>query len=206
MTTYYKHSETPIRKVAVFCSASNKVMQDYKNLAYSLGAMLATNGYELVYGGGEQGLMGEVARGAIDNQGVIHGILPHFLTFETTNAQFVTQYVESMSARKRDICHIADAYIILPGGFGTLDELFEVLTLKQIGQESKPIYLLDSTHDRIFSSAVHNLCNVLIEIGTIQKEDMNAFDEVQDLEELSTMLEGGFQKDYQPKVGKKDGE
>ena len=200
--TYYKVAAKPIQKVAVFCSASNKVMQDYKNLAYSLGAMLAINGYELVYGGGEQGLMGEVARGSVENGGIIHGILPHFLTFETNTSQFVTKYVDSMSARKRDICHIADAYVILPGGFGTLDELFEVLTLKQIGQEDKPIYLLDNTHDRMFSSAIHNLCSVLIEIGTIQIEDIHILNEVQDVEELATMLLHGYQKEYVSKIGK----
>ncbi|HIE24665.1 MAG TPA: TIGR00730 family Rossman fold protein, partial [Anaerolineales bacterium] len=131
--------------ICVFCGSSDAVHADYKKAAYEMGVVLAKKNISLVYGGGKTGLMGAVAKGVIENGGTAVGvIIPDMNTEALAQENLTRMEVEpSMHARKARMYELADAFIALPGGFGTLDELFETLTWKQIGEHDKPIGLLD---------------------------------------------------------------
>ncbi len=131
--------------ICVFCGSSDSVHTDYLLAARQMGVILAKNNIRLIYGGGKTGLMGAVAKGVIENGGTAIGvIIPSMNTESLAQEGLARMEVEpSMHARKARMHELADAFIALPGGFGTLDELFETLTWKQIGEHSKAIGLLD---------------------------------------------------------------
>ena len=131
--------------ICVFCGSSDSVHADYKLAARQMGELLAKNNIRLIYGGGKTGLMGAVANGVIENGGEAVGvIIPSMNTEALAQEGLARMEVEpSMHTRKERMYALADAFIALPGGFGTLDELFETLTWKQIGEHGKPVGLLD---------------------------------------------------------------
>ena len=131
--------------ICVFCGSSDAVHADYKLAARQMGATLAKNNIRLIYGGGKTGLMGAVATGVIENGGEAIGvIIPSMNTESLAQEGLARMEVEpSMHARKARMHELSDAFISLPGGFGTLDELFETLTWKQIGEHGKPVGLLN---------------------------------------------------------------
>lgn len=129
--------------VCVFCGAQNAVAQNHLQLAYDFGKDLAKNSMQLVYGGGDCGLMGKVANGALDGGGKVVGVFPRSLGRIEVEHQGLTQMflVDSMHERKQIMYDHADAFVVLPGGFGTLDEMFEVITWRQIGIHKKPVLI-----------------------------------------------------------------
>jgi uncharacterized protein (TIGR00730 family) len=134
-----------IRSVAVFCGASTGHLPAYREGAIALGQGLARAGLRLVYGGGRVGLMGAVADGAIAAGGNVVGIIPEFLTrSEVAHAGVAEMIVtDSMHSRKRLMFEMSDAFVSFPGGLGTMDETFEILTWRQLGLHDKPILLTD---------------------------------------------------------------
>lgn len=135
-----------MEKVTVFCASSNKVAEKYYSATTELGSILAKNNITVYYGGGKDGLMGALSRTILAEQGRIIGILPEFMRlFQWYNAD-ATQliWVKNMFERKQTLLNDTDAVICLPGGCGTLDELLEVITLKQLGQFDKPIVILNT--------------------------------------------------------------
>lgn len=132
------------RAVAVFC-ASRPGVEDYRELARDLGTALAASHATLIYGAGSRGLMGAVCDGVIAGGGEAVGVLPAFMDANGWTSQHSTRTVitTSMHDRKEWMEAHADAFIILPGGLGTLDELITVMTTRQLGQHTKPIILLD---------------------------------------------------------------
>lgn len=134
-----------IRRVAVFCGANSGIPRAYGALASELGATLAQRGLGLVYGGGKVGLMGLVADGALHAGGHVTGVLPRALVtaeLAHTGVQDL-RIVGTMHERKALMAELADAFVALPGGFGTLDESFEILTWLQLGFHAKPFGLLN---------------------------------------------------------------
>lgn len=131
--------------ICVFCGSSDAVHADYLLAARQMGNILAKNNIRLIYGGGKTGLMGAIANGVIEKGGQAVGvIIPSMNTPALAQANLARMDVEpTMHARKARMHELADGFIALPGGFGTLDELFETLTWKQIGEHGKPIGLLD---------------------------------------------------------------
>jgi uncharacterized protein (TIGR00730 family) len=134
-----------IRKVCVYCGSSPGSDPDFVAAATRLGQILAEHGVGLVYGGGSHGLMGAVARSVHDNGGDISGIIPEFLKskeqlFAEANDIVVTR---DMHERKRIMFERADAFVALPGGIGTLEELVEQLTWAQLGRHKKPIVVVN---------------------------------------------------------------
>ncbi len=117
----------------------------YAQIAYDLGAYLAQQGIDLVYGGAQVGLMGRVADGALEHGGRVIGVIPQFLETKEIKHHQLTELiiVKSMHDRKSKMNDLCDGVIALPGGFGTLEELFEVLTWAQLGLHQKPIGLLN---------------------------------------------------------------
>lgn len=132
--------------VCVFCGARSGARPAYAEAARATGAMLAERGWRLVYGAGDVGLMGEVARAAQAAGAATMGVIPTHLMKREVGKRDLTQLVitEDMHERKKVMFMNADALVALPGGPGTLDELFEVLTWRQLGLHAKPVFLLDA--------------------------------------------------------------
>ncbi|HGY56683.1 MAG TPA: TIGR00730 family Rossman fold protein [Caldithrix abyssi] len=135
-----------VSTLCVFCSSSDALETHYFDLAKQLGEALAQRKISLVYGGAHVGVMKHLALAVQKNNGKVHGIIPRII-FEKgiayEQADELT-LVDDMAQRKQIMENEADAFVALPGGIGTLDEVFEMLALKQLGQHNKPIVLLDS--------------------------------------------------------------
>jgi hypothetical protein len=142
-----------ISSVTVYCSSSANAPQTYFDEAEALGKGLAERNIGLVFGGGHVGLMGRTADAVMQAGGTVRGVIPRFLEEKEVAHYGITELhvVETMHERKMLLTGRADAFVILPGGFGTLDELMEILTWKHLGQHDKPIILLnvDGFWDRL---------------------------------------------------------
>lgn len=144
-----------MKRVTVFCGSSIGTDDIYKSKATLLGQLLAKHNLELVYGGAHVGLMGAVADAVLNNGGKAIGVLPIFLKTKEIAHEHLTQLilVETMHERKTKMNDLCDGVIALPGGFGTLEEFFEMLTWAQLGLHKKPIAILniDGFYDPLIS-------------------------------------------------------
>lgn len=140
-----------MKHICVFCGANSGKGSRYLAVAKELGLQLADRGQTLVYGGGSTGMMGAVADGCIERDGKVIGIIPEYLNRVEVAHPGVDQLitVKDMFERKCEMERISDAFIALPGGFGTFDEIFEVITLAQLNQHNKPVVLLN--HNNYFA-------------------------------------------------------
>ena len=134
-----------LRAVCVFCGSSAPADPRYRDAACALGALIARKGIDLVYGGGSVGLMGELADAALGCGGRVIGVIPAGLFAREVGHTGLTELreVASMHERKQLMYDLSDAFVALPGGLGTLEELAEVATWSQLGLHSKPVALLD---------------------------------------------------------------
>lgn len=132
--------------VAVFCGSKDGRHAIYQKDAAELGRLLATLGVKLVYGGGKKGLMGTIAQAVLDHGGKVTGVMPKSMTEWELQHEGLSEVaiVADMHSRKKLMYELSDAAIILPGGFGTLDELFEMVTWNQLKIHDKMIYILNS--------------------------------------------------------------
>ena len=133
-------------KVCVFASSSSRINNDYATAATNLGLLLARAKVDVVYGGGGIGLMGRLADAVLENGGTITGVIPSFMKDEGWDHSAVTKMIitSDMGERKKQMFAMADAIIALPGGVGTLEELTEAMTLKQLGLFKGPIIILNT--------------------------------------------------------------
>jgi uncharacterized protein (TIGR00730 family) len=133
-----------LRSVCVFCGSSSRVEETHRAAAAGLGELLAERAVRIVYGGGRVGLMGVLADAALARGGEVVGVIPEFLVgWEVAHAGLTDlRVVGSMHERKRTMADLADAFVVLSGGFGTLDETIEILTWKQLGLHDKPVVLV----------------------------------------------------------------
>mgnify|MGYP003324690258 FL=1 len=134
-----------MRSIAVYCGSSNGSETIFSKIAKELGHLLAKNNIKIIYGGGDMGLMGIIANAAFDNGGVVEGtITNHLADKEKKNLNISSiEVVETMHERKINMFNKADKFLILPGGIGTLEEFFEVLSWKQLQIHKKPIILFN---------------------------------------------------------------
>jgi hypothetical protein len=134
-----------MKRITVFCGSSMGKDPIFRDGALELGKVLAQNEIELVYGGAKIGIMGTVANSILENKGRAIGVLPHFLGSKEVAHDSLTELimVDSMHERKTKMNALCEGVIALPGGFGTLEELFEMLTWAQLGLHQKPIGLLN---------------------------------------------------------------
>ena len=132
-----------IKTVCVYCGSGPGTNPRFVEAAIAFGKELAENGIGLVYGGGSIGLMGAVANAVLDHGGAVTGIIPEFLTQQGNRADRVQELIvtDDMHERKRLMFERSDAFVALPGGIGTLEELVEQLTWQQLGRHNKPILL-----------------------------------------------------------------
>jgi len=134
-----------ITNITVFCASSSKVNTIYFKAAEDLGIQLAKENVSVYYGGGKMGLMGKLADTMLQNNGTITGVIPAFMVEQGWNHPDVNQVVvPDMHERKKYVTKIADAIIALPGGVGTMEELLEVITLKQLGKVLAPIIIVNT--------------------------------------------------------------
>jgi uncharacterized protein (TIGR00730 family) len=134
-----------MKRITVFCGSSSGTEEIYTSQAILLGQTLAKQNIELIYGGANVGLMGAVADGVLNAGGKAIGVLPNFLRSKEIAHKQLTELilVDTMHERKTKMNDLCDGVIALPGGFGTLDELFEMLTWGQLGLHKKPIAILN---------------------------------------------------------------
>ncbi len=134
-----------IKKICVFCGSRPGVKEEYVKAAHLLGESLARSGTELIYGGGNVGIMGEIANSVLSGGGRVTGVIPKTLVDKELAHRNLTELrvVKTMHERKALMSELSDAFIALPGGIGTLEEFFEVLTWAQLGFQKKPCALLN---------------------------------------------------------------
>jgi hypothetical protein len=134
-----------MKSICVYCGSADGISPDYLAAARSTGLTLARAGLTLIYGGGRTGLMGAVADGALDGGGEVTGVIVENMNTPALAHPSLTrlEVTATIHERKRRMYELADGYIALPGGYGTLDELFETLTWAQIGVHEKPVGLLN---------------------------------------------------------------
>lgn len=157
-----------IKRISVFCGSSVGTEEVYRTQAALLGKTLAQQNIELVYGGAKIGLMGAVADGALSEGGKVIGVLPKFLRSKEIAHEGLTQLVlvDSMHERKTKMNELCDGVIALPGGFGTLEELFEMLTWGQLGLHAKPVSILNING---FYDALIELLQIMVDKGLLKE-------------------------------------
>jgi uncharacterized protein (TIGR00730 family) len=158
-----------IRRVCVFCGSRSGVDAEYIRQARRLGELLVERDWELVFGGGSVGMMGAVADAVLARGGRVIGVIPEFLaTRELLHVGVPDmRIVDSMHTRKALMCELSDAFVGLPGGYGTFEELFEMITWAQLGLHAKPVGLLDTA---CFFEPLVNLVRHAIDAGFIKRE------------------------------------
>ncbi|WP_437774602.1 TIGR00730 family Rossman fold protein [Sorangium sp. So ce1097] len=134
-----------LSRICVYCGSSPGASPAYREAAVRLGELLVARGIGLVYGGGRVGLMGAIADAVLARGGEVTGVIPHFLNQREIEHRGLTELhvVDTMHERKAKMAALSDAFIALPGGIGTLEELFEAWTWTQLGSQDKPVGLLD---------------------------------------------------------------
>jgi len=134
-----------VKRLAVYCGSATPADPRYVQLAYDVGAELARQGIGVVYGGGRLGLMGAVAKGGLENGGEVIGVIPEALVRgEVANHDCQLTIVANMHERKAAFTQLSDGFLVLPGGVGTMDELWEAVSWAQLGYHSKPVGILNA--------------------------------------------------------------
>ena len=172
--------------ICLYGSGSKKIDKIYTDEAYKLGCKMAEEDHTLVFGGGDTGMMGACAKGVHDTGGKSIGIAPEWISeFEplcTECSKFI--YVDSMNQRKQEFLNNSDAFIISPGGIGTLDEFFEIITLKKLKKHDKEIIVFNINH---FYDTMLNMIDEMNQKGFLYKQE-EIFKEAEDIDEIFNHL------------------
>ena len=162
-----------MKSIAVFCGSRLGTNKELIESTYDLGKTLANKTITLVYGGAKIGLMGKVAQGAIDGKGKVIGIIPGFLQTKEIVSHDLTELIttKNMHDRKVMMYEKSDGFIIIPGGFGTMDEFFEISTWGQLGLHSKPIGILNTNgyYDDLIKQ-----CAKMVDLGFLAQANFDA--------------------------------
>ena len=177
-----------LHSLCVYCGSSDRVAEEYRRVAHQLGETMAVQGFQLVYGAGSTGLMGSLAEGALNAGGEVVGVIPsYFNTPQLAHSRLTRlEVVDTIHQRKSRMAELADAFIALPGGYGTFEELFEMLTWAQIGLHQKPIGLLNISS--YFDPLLAMIENALRE-GFIYEEHLTLFVYADNVEGLLDALQ-----------------
>ncbi len=158
-----------MKSVCVFCGSSMGFHPIYRKTTEDLGRMIAAEKLTLVYGGGSVGLMGVLANTVMENGGNVIGVIPRFLYDKEVGLDSVTELiiVDSMHERKQKMAELSNAFIALPGGIGTMEELFEIFTWSQLALIKKPVAILNVNH---FYDEVITFINKMVQEGFLRHE------------------------------------
>ncbi|MGF1473955.1 MAG: TIGR00730 family Rossman fold protein [Geminicoccaceae bacterium] len=178
-------------RICVFCGSRYGREQRYREVAKAFGEALAENGFELIYGGGDVGLMGTLADGALSRSGTVTGFIPERLLAREVGHRGLTRLdiTEDMFERKRKMIVGADAFVALPGGLGTVDEILDAVTLRQLGYHDRPIYLLDL--DGFWQPFVA-LVEAIVDAEFAGKTARALFQLKSDIDDIVNQLKGDF--------------
>lgn len=175
-------------RIAVYCSANNRVGEEYKSLARALGTWLAENGHTLVFGGATGGLMSEVSAGAREAGGEVIGVIPPRIIAAGRKSPMCTECVEvaNMSERKQRMRELADGFVCLPGSYGTMDEMMDVIASGTVGEHRKPLFIVNyrGFYDMLLAEIAH-----MKECRFIPEEEHYKPVTVETLEELYTQIQ-----------------
>jgi len=176
-----------IQSICVYCSSSNHIDQVYQDAAIDFGKELAQANFRLIYGGSNVGLMGLVADAALYHGGQVVGFTTkHLESVEGTHERLTELHVvDTMHTRKLMMSTMADAFVILPGGFGTLDELFEILTWRQLGMHNKPIIVGNING---YWDPLKALINHVIQQKFARENDINLITFATSISEIASLL------------------
>ena len=180
----------------MFGAGSTRIKEKYVGVAYLLGEQIAENNHTLVYGGGADGLMGATARGAKDNDAEVIAIVPKWIDkFERIydEADEIV-YTEGMNERKNLFLEKSDAFVILPGGLGTMDEVFEIMVLKKLKKHNKPIIILNCFN---YYNSLLTMISDMIDERTIVEDNTNIYEIIDNVEDIIPYLE---EYDYDDEV------
>ena len=187
-------------KICLFGAASDRIDKSYIEAVERLGEEIGKRGHSLVYGAGGTGLMGAAARGVKRAGGEITGVIPHFFREEAVEVIYTecTEiiYTDTMAERKGKMGELADAFVIVPGGIGTFEEFFEILTLKQLGQHTKPIALMDLNG---YYDGLEKFLEYSVEAGFIRNGVNHLYTCVSDPKEAIDYIENDVPKRYSVK-------
>lgn len=188
---------TDIQSVCVYCGSSSNVDEAYKDAATRLGNLIAETGWDVVYGGGRVGLMGLVADGALEKGAKVIGIIPEHIEEREVQHDSLTEMhvVDTMHIRKAMMVEKSQAFVILPGGLGTLDELFEIMTWKQLGLHDKPIVVVNM---KGYWAKLVELTQSLADAGFMRQEDMGLFTVVDSVEDVPQALKDAPNEKFDP--------
>jgi uncharacterized protein (TIGR00730 family) len=185
-----------LKRICVFCASSRGFDGVYAAAAGEFGARAAHAGLELVYGGGNAGLMGELARAALAAGGRVVGVIPRDLARQVSHVELSELIlVDGMHERKQRMHRLSDAFVALPGGIGTLEEIFEAFTWAQLGLHSKPVALLDTAG--FYAGLVAFLEN-MVGLGFLRREHFDSLIVAADPSELLRRMRE-FSPRYLPK-------
>lgn len=172
-----------MNRITVFCGSSSGTEEIFEITAKLLGRKLAQQNIGIVYGGAKIGLMGAVADGALIEKGIVIGVMPNFLESKEIAHEGLAELilVDTMHERKTKMNDLSDGVIALPGGFGTLEEFFEMLTWGQLELHKKPIGVLNING---FYDALISLCNTMVEKGFLKEENQQMLLVSDDIDDL----------------------
>lgn len=177
-----------IKSICVYCGSSGRAADLYKQAARRMGEIIGSNGRGLVYGGGRVGLMGLVADAALEAGSHVVGIIPEHIKVREVDHTGLSELhvVQSMHERKQMMVDRSDAFVILPGGLGTLDEFFEIMTWRQLGLHDKPIVVVNV--GGYWTSMMH-LIDVMIKEGFVRESDREWLQVVDSVEDVLAALD-----------------
>jgi uncharacterized protein (TIGR00730 family) len=175
-----------IKSLAIFCASSDGLDTTIFREAYEVGVFLALNNIDLIFGGSKLGLMGQVAKGVLENGGRAIGVIPEFLKTKEVAHTGLSDLImtNDMHERKMKMHDLSGGFVALPGGFGTLEEFFEILTWAQLGLHHKPIGILNS--NGYFDDLIEMMHN-MVRKGLLREENLN-------LVLISETIEGLYKK------------
>ncbi|MDG1707846.1 MAG: TIGR00730 family Rossman fold protein [Emcibacteraceae bacterium] len=179
---------TNINSICVYCGSRSGNKADFSELAVKVGEILGQNNIKLIYGGGNVGLMGIIASSVMDNGGQVHGIIPGHLDKSEVSHDGISELtvVDNMHQRKRLMFDQSDAFLVLPGSIGTLDETIEVITWAQLKLHDKPIIILN--HNNYWQPFLH-LLNNIIENEFTTSETLKLFHVIESADQVLSLLE-----------------
>ena len=183
-------------RICVYGAASNNIDESYKNAVEKLGRELAKRGHSLVYGAGANGLMGAVARGVYEEKGEIVGVVPSFFNVDGVLFPHCTEMIKTktMRERKQIMEDNADAFIMVPGGIGTYDEFFEILTLKQLKQHEKPVAIFNVNN---YYDEMDKMMQKAVREGFVSKPTIYLYEIIDDIDKIFEYIENYQSIDFE---------
>jgi uncharacterized protein (TIGR00730 family) len=177
-----------MKSIVVFCGSSEGVDSVYGSKAYELGETFAKKDIQLVYGGAKIGIMGKVAEGVLNNGGKVIGVIPVFLKKKEVVHEGLTELIitQNMHERKLKMHDLSDGILMLPGGFGTLEEFFEMLTWSQLGLHQYPIGILNTNG---FYDALLKMMHDMVKEGFVKQEHISTILVDDDIDSLLGKME-----------------